>query len=147
KLRRLYGEDLRGKKIAIWGLSFKPQTDDVREAASLLVIPALLEAGAEVRAYDPVAMDAAAAKLPEEVLMTANEYEALKGADALLLLTEWREFRLPDWEKIRRLMRRPLILDGRNIYNREELEQLAIEYHCIGVGTDPVPNKALSVKS
>lgn len=134
KLRGIYGDDLSGKKVAIWGLSFKPQTDDVREAASLLVIPALLEAGAEVRAYDPVAMTAAAAKLPEEVLMTANEYDALKGADALLLLTEWREFRLPDWEKIKRLMRRPLILDGRNIYSREELEQLAIEYHCIGVG-------------
>lgn len=140
KLRHLCGEDLSGMKVAVWGLSFKPQTDDVREAASLLVIPALLEAGAEVRAYDPVAMKGAAAKLPEEVLMTANEYDALKGADALLLLTEWREFRLPDWDKIKRLMRRALILDGRNIYNREELDQLGIEYHCIGVGRQTVPD-------
>jgi len=133
KLTNLIGENLQGKKIAIWGLSFKPQTDDMREAPSILIINKLTEAGAEVNAYDPVAIKEAHKYITASVTYTEDEYEALHNADALLLLTEWREFRLPDWERVRELMKVPLILDGRNIYNSKELELLGFEYHCIGV--------------
>ncbi len=134
KLCRIFGEDLSGKQIAIWGLSFKPQTDDMREAPSIQIIDALVKAGAQVRAYDPVAMREAPKYISQDIVYTEDEYAALEKADALLLLTEWREFRLPDWEKIKELMHRPLILDGRNIYNAKELENYGFEYYCIGVG-------------
>ncbi len=134
KLRRLLGDDLSGKRIAVWGLSFKPQTDDMREAPSIQVINALVQAGAEVRAYDPVAIKEAPKYIDHPVAYAEDEYTALEGADALMLLTEWREFRLPDWERVKDLMRKPLILDGRNIYNAKELETYGFEYHCIGVG-------------
>jgi UDPglucose 6-dehydrogenase len=133
KLQQVLGTDLSGKTIAVWGLSFKPQTNDMREAASLYIIKALTEAGARVQAYDPVAMEEAAKYLDGATHFAVNEYEALKDADALMLLTEWREFRLPDWEKVKRQMRRPLILDGRNIYNARELSEAGFEYYCIGV--------------
>jgi UDPglucose 6-dehydrogenase len=134
KLCRVLGEDLRGKQIAVWGLSFKPQTDDMREAPSIQIIDALVQAGARVKAYDPVAIKEAHKYISHNITYTEDEYAALEGADALLLLTEWREFRLPDWERIKGLMRRLLILDGRNIYNAKELENYGFEYHCIGVG-------------
>lgn len=134
KLCRILGTDLSGKKIAIWGLSFKPQTDDMREAPSIEIIQALIQAGAEVRAYDPVSIKEAKKHIPHEVVYTDDEYTALEGAEALMLLTEWREFRLPDWDRVKELMRRPLILDGRNIYNARELEAYGFTYHCIGVG-------------
>lgn len=135
KLSQKLGSDLRGKKVAIWGLSFKPQTDDMREAPSIQIIDALVTAGATVQAYDPVAMEEARKYIPHPIAYTSDEYAAAEGADALLLLTEWREFRLPDWERIRELMRGPLILDGRNIYNAKELEGYGFEYQCIGVGS------------
>lgn len=135
KLQQILGTDLRGKHIAIWGLSFKPQTDDMREAPSILIINALVAAGAAVYAYDPVAIKDAHKYINVPVTYTEDEYTALAGADALMLLTEWREFRLPDWEKVKELMEHPLILDGRNIYNAKELEAAGFEYHCIGVGS------------
>jgi len=137
KLTRVLGEDLRGKRIAVWGLSFKPQTDDMREAPSILIIEALTAAGATVYAYDPVAIKDAHRYIDAPVTYTEDEYAALEGADALMLLTEWREFRLPDWEKVKELMKQPLIFDGRNIYNAKELEAAGFAYHCIGVGKSP----------
>lgn len=133
KLCSRMGTDLRGKVIAIWGLSFKPQTDDMREAPSIQIIRALVEAGAQVQAYDPVAMEEAPRYIAQPVIYAADEYAALEQADALMLLTEWREFRLPDWERVYKAMRRPLILDGRNIYKAKELISYGFEYHCIGV--------------
>ncbi len=135
KLFALMNEDLKGKKIAVWGLSFKPQTDDMREAPSILIINELVKAGAEVKAYDPVAIKEVHKYIDVPVTYTEDEYAALVDADALLLLTEWREFRLPDWDRVKSLMAQPLILDGRNIYNAKELKGLGFVYHCIGVGT------------
>jgi len=134
KLKKVLGPDLQGRRIAVWGLSFKPQTDDMREAPSIVITEALVNAGAEVHAYDPVAMKEAPKYITRAITYAEDEYKALEQADALLLLTEWREFRLPDWERVKDLMRRPLILDGRNIYNATELAALGFEYHCIGVG-------------
>jgi UDPglucose 6-dehydrogenase len=136
KLQQILGEDLHGKRIAVWGLSFKPQTDDMREAPSILIINALIKAGATVLAYDPVAIKEVHKYIEAPVTYTEDEYAALEQVDALMLLTEWREFRLPDWDKMKELMKRPLILDGRNIYNAKELESIGFEYHCIGVGTN-----------
>lgn len=136
KLQQILGENLQGKRIAVWGLSFKPQTDDMREAPSILIISALIKAGATVLAYDPVAIKEVHKYIDLPVTYTEDEYTALAQADALMLLTEWREFRLPDWDKMKELMKRPLIFDGRNIYNARELESIGFEYHCIGVGTN-----------
>lgn len=133
KLKKVF-PDLRGKKIAVWGLSFKPQTDDMRSAPSLVLIKSLIEAGAIVQAYDPVAMEEAKKVMPAELVYADDEYEALTGADALLLVTEWREFRLPDWDRVKALMNRHLILDGRNIYDAKEMKEEGFEYSCIGVG-------------
>ncbi len=133
KLKAVLGPDLRGKRIAIWGLSFKPQTDDMREAPSVIIIDALVQAGAWVQAYDPIAVAEAQRVIPHAIVYAGDEYKALEGADALLLLTEWREFRLPDWHKVKQLMQGHLILDGRNIYAATELEEWGFEYHCIGV--------------
>jgi UDPglucose 6-dehydrogenase len=134
KLQRVLGKDLSGKRIAVWGLSFKPQTDDMREAPSIVIIDALVKAGAEVHAYDPVAIKEVDRYIHHPVTYAKDEYKALEQADALLLLTEWREFRLPDWERVSELMNRKLIFDGRNIYNAAELREFGFEYHCIGVG-------------
>ena len=134
KLERLFAGALAGKTIAIWGLSFKPQTDDMREAPSILIIDALVKAGAKVQAYDPIAIKEAPRYIPHAITYAEDEYKALEGAEALLLLTEWREFRLPDWDRVKELMANPLILDGRNIYNAKELENVGFEYYCIGVG-------------
>jgi len=123
---------IAGKTIAVWGLSFKPQTDDMREAPSVVLIKALIAAGARVQAYDPVAMPVAAQVLPEAVVFSTDEYQALQEADALLLLTEWRMFRSPDWDRLKSLMRQPIVLDGRNIYNAEQLADKGIRYWGIG---------------
>jgi len=122
----------QGKKIAVWGVAFKPRTDDIREAPALFIIEGLLEKGATVSAYDPKAMDHAKGSLPKSVLWTKTGYEALEGADALLLATEWNEFREPDFNKMKSLMRRPLIFDGRNIFNPKTVKALGFEY--VGVG-------------
>lgn len=133
KLQDIFAQDLRGKRIAIWGLSFKPQTDDMREAPSLDIIQSLLSAGAVVSAYDPVAMEEARKYLPSGVTYGSDAYAILKEADALLLLTEWRMFRSPDWERVRNNMNNLLILDGRSIYNALQLREMGFTYYGVGI--------------
>ncbi len=133
KLLKHTDGELRGKTIALWGLSFKPETDDMRESAALVTIGHLLKAGAIVKVYDPVAMDECRRRLGNSVQYAADMYDAVLDADALLLLTEWKQFRLPSWKVIAKSMKRPLVIDGRNIYDAEELRQLGFEYSCIGV--------------
>lgn len=133
KLQRALGGELRGRKIALWGLSFKPETDDMREAPALVVIDRLLEAGAEVAVYDPVAMDECRRRMAGRTIRyVRTKYDATQGADALVLMTEWKEFRMPDWRSVKRAMRRPVVFDGRNIYDRRELNEYGIEYNRIG---------------
>ena len=135
KLVKTYGgeEALKGKTIALWGLSFKPETDDMRESTALVIIDSLLKAGCNIRAYDPVAMDECKRRLPNAPITYCRDmYDAVLDADAMLLLTEWKEFRLPTWAVIRKEMIRPLVIDGRNIFDIEELEENGFEYHCIG---------------
>ncbi len=133
KLLKHTDGELRGKTIALWGLSFKPETDDMRESAALVTIGHLLKVGAIVKVYDPVAMDECRRRLGDSVQYAADMYDAVLDADALLLLTEWKQFRLPSWKVIAKSMKRPLVIDGRNIYDAEELRQLGFEYSCIGV--------------
>ena len=132
KLMRQFGGDLRGKAVAIWGLSFKPETDDMREAPSLVLIDLLLKAGAKVKVYDPIAMDEARRRLGDSIEYSKDSYAAAIGADALLLLTEWKEFRMPDWCHLKNIMNRPMVFDGRNIYNRQELEGWGFLYCRLG---------------
>ena len=132
KLSNYFSGDLTGRKIAVWGLSFKPETDDIREATSGVMVKLLNEAGASVAAYDPVAMDEFRHMHGDVAEYVKDKYEALDDADALVLLTEWKEFRLPSWTLIKRLMKKPVIFDGRNIYDRKELENEGIEYYAIG---------------
>jgi UDPglucose 6-dehydrogenase len=119
---------LSDKKIAIWGLAFKPDTDDMREAPSLVLIRMLLEAGCRINVYDPVAMDEGRRRLGDSVVYARDMYDAALGADALLLLTEWKEFRLPSWDVLKKAMHTPVVLDGRNIYDRKELRQHGFLY-------------------
>ena len=133
KLKKAYvGEDLKGKTIAMWGLSFKPETDDMRESTALVMIEKLLEAGCHIRVYDPIAMDECRRRIGDKVIYCRDMYDAVLDADALLLLTEWKEFRLPTWGVIKKAMHRPLVIDGRNIFDVEELDENEFEYHCIG---------------
>ncbi len=134
KIVNFYGseEQLRGKTVAIWGLSFKPETDDMREAPSLVLIDLLLKAGATVRVYDPVAMDECKRRIGDAVTYATDMYDAATGADAVMLVTEWKELRMPNMEILQNTMRGRLILDGRNILDAEELHQAGFEYHCIG---------------
>ena len=127
-----YIPSLADKTIAIWGLAFKPETDDMREATSLVMIDLLTKAGAKVKVYDPVAMDECRRRIGNKVLYAEDMYDAIMDADALLLLTEWKQFRLPSWKVLLRVMKSPLILDGRNIYDAQELEDLGFAYECIG---------------
>lgn len=131
KVRSVY-PDLKGKVISMWGLSFKPDTDDMREAASLVAIADFLEAGATVRVFDPAAMDECRRRLGDSVVYTDDMYEAADGADALLLVTEWKQFRLPTWSLLKKVMRAPVIVDGRNIYVRKEVEAEGFRYLSIG---------------
>jgi UDPglucose 6-dehydrogenase len=123
---------LEGKRIAVWGLAFKPRTDDMREAPAIAVIEELLKGGAEVTAYDPKAETSALQHFGDRVAFCGRAYEALSGADALVVVTEWNEFREPDFAKIRSLMRRPAIFDGRNIYDPRLLRELGFYYEGIG---------------
>ncbi len=133
KLQKAYGgQSLKGKTIAMWGLSFKPETDDMRESTALVMIKLLQEAGCTIRAYDPVAMDECKRRIGDTITYCNDMYDAVLDADALLLLTEWKEFRLPTWAVIKKAMRRPLVIDGRNIFDSEELAENGFEYHCIG---------------
>lgn len=132
KLKRIY-PSLKDKTIAIWGLSFKPETDDMREAPSLYILEALSKEGCKIKAYDPIAMEETKRRLPNINIDYCNDpYEALEGADALLLLTEWKEFRLPSWKRAKELMKGLVLLDGRNIYDGDELRELGFYYEGIG---------------
>jgi UDPglucose 6-dehydrogenase len=131
KLKNHFG-DLNGKTIALWGLSFKPNTDDMREAPSLVIIDQLLIEGAKVKAYDPVAMHEAERILGKKITFCKEQYEALDGADALVIVTEWLEFRTPNFSKVATLLKNKAIFDGRNIYEREEMQALGFHYECIG---------------
>ncbi|AIZ63324.1 UDP-glucose 6-dehydrogenase [Hymenobacter sp. DG25B] len=127
---------LKGKKIAIWGLSFKPKTDDMREAPSLVIIDKLLAEGCTVTAYDPVAMEEAKHTLGDTITYAKDQYEAVIDADALLIVTEWPEFRSPDFEVVGRLLKDKVVFDGRNIYEPQEMEKIGFAYHCIGIRTN-----------
>lgn len=135
KLNKHFNHDLKGKHFAMWGLSFKPQTDDMREAPSLVIIRMLYEAGATVTAYDPVAMDEAKNILGDKITYAENKYEALKGADGLIVVTEWPEFKFLDTQHVSKLMNNNLIVDGRNIYDAKELKEQGFTYYCIGIDT------------
>jgi UDPglucose 6-dehydrogenase len=123
---------LKGKVIGVWGLSFKPKTDDMREAPSVPMIEALLAAGARVQAYDPEAARTAKAILGNRITFASGNYEALKGADALAIVTEWNEFRRPDFGRMRKLMRTPVVFDGRNLFTTEQMKQHGFTYYSIG---------------
>jgi UDPglucose 6-dehydrogenase len=136
KIIKHFDGNLKGKTFAMWGLSFKPKTDDMREAPSLIIIEKLLAAGANVKAYDPVAMKEAKHILGEQIEYTKNENNALIDADALLIVTEWPDFRSPDFQVVKKLMKGNAIFDGRNIYDIAEMKELGFEYYCIGVKTN-----------
>jgi UDPglucose 6-dehydrogenase len=129
-----FGKDLKGKRIAVWGLAFKPGTDDIREAPALVLIDQLLSAGATVSGTDPVAMDAVRKQLGDRITYEPNNYECAKGADALALVTEWREFRRPDFERLKGLLKQPVIFDGRNIWSPTELRNAGYKYYGMGRG-------------
>jgi UDPglucose 6-dehydrogenase len=123
---------LAGKTVAVWGLAFKPRTDDMREAPSVVIINNLLRAGATIRVHDPVAMNEARKIFKKKIQFSEDDYEILRGADALAVVTEWSEFRTPDFKKIKKLLKKPLIFDGRNIYNKAELRKSGFTYYSIG---------------
>ncbi len=129
-----FGTDLKGKHFAVWGLSFKPNTDDMREAPAVVIIEALLAAGATVSTHDPIAMKEAKHQLGDRVTYAQDAYAACLDADALLLVTEWHEFRFPNWEVVGKLLRQKVVFDGRNIYDRHYLRSdLGFQYYGVGV--------------
>ena len=132
KLMKHFDGDLKGKRIALWGLAFKPETEDMREAPALVLIDKLVGAGATVKAYDPIAMNECKRRIGDKVLYATDMYDAVLDADALLLVTEWKEFRVPSWGVLKKTMRQAIIIDGRNIYDKEELDGLEIVYRGIG---------------
>lgn len=132
KLQHIFPDTLTGKTIAMWGLSFKPETDDMRESTALVMIKLLKAAGCNIRAYDPVAMEECKRRVGNDVTYCKDMYDAVLDCDALLLITEWKEFRMPSWEVIAKAMKQKVILDGRNIYDSEELAAMGFEYRCIG---------------
>lgn len=132
KIIAKFGKDLTGKTFGVWGLAFKPKTDDMREAPAITIINELLNLGAKVKAYDPKAMILAKRIFGDKITYCQKSYDALDGADAMLLLTEWNEFRRPDFERIKGLLKTPIIFDGRNQYNGERLTQSGFEYICVG---------------
>ena len=132
KLMKQFNGDLKGKTIALWGLAFKPETDDMREAPALVLIDKLLKAGCQIRAYDPAAMQECKRRIGDSVYYACDMYDAVLDADALMLVTEWKEFRLPSWAVIRKTMAQQIVLDGRNIYDKKEMEELGFVYSCIG---------------
>ncbi|MDO3388895.1 UDP-glucose/GDP-mannose dehydrogenase family protein [Bacteroides sp. ET489] len=132
KLVKLFNGDLNGKQIALWGLAFKPETDDMREAPALILIDKLIKAGAKVKAYDPIAMCECQRRIGNKIEYATDMYDAVLDADALLLVTEWKEFRLPSWGVLKKTMKQPVVIDGRNIYDRNELQEQGFHYTCIG---------------
>ncbi|MBO2033721.1 UDP-glucose/GDP-mannose dehydrogenase family protein [Siccationidurans ginsengisoli] len=136
KAKKHFGNDLKGKKFAVWGLSFKPNTDDMREAPSLIIIEKLLAEGASITAYDPVAIAEAKHTLGKTITYAKDQFEALVDADALLVVTEWPEFRSPSFKVMGHLLKQKVIFDGRNIYDPAEMKQIGFAYYCIGIRTD-----------
>lgn len=132
KLRAAFDGDLKGRHIAVWGLAFKPQTDDMRDAPSLTLIDTLLDAGATVCAHDPAAMNEARHKLGDRIRFAETNYEALAGADALVVVTDWNEYRHPDFERVKDSLSRPIIIDGRNLYDPDKMRELGFGYYSIG---------------
>ena len=132
KIERIFGGRLKGKKIAVWGLSFKPKTDDIREAPSIYVIDKLLSAGVEVTVHDPVAMDKAKEIYGQKIKYARSNYDACVNKDALVINTEWNEYHQPDFAKMKKMMRSPIIVDGRNLYNPRMLRDFGFIY--VGVG-------------
>jgi UDPglucose 6-dehydrogenase len=135
KLKGHFQNNLEGKKIAIWGLSFKPNTDDMREAPALIIINKLLEEKANITAYDPVAMKECKRRIGDTIDFAKDQYEALIDADALLIVTEWAEFRSPNFKVMGKLLKEKLIFDGRNIYDPLEMEEMDYTYYSIGRAT------------
>ena len=132
KLMKQFNGDLQGKTVALWGLAFKPETDDMREAPALVLIDKLLKAGCKVRAYDPAAMNECKRRIGDVIYYARDMYDAVLDANVLMLITEWKEFRLPSWAVIKKTMAQQIVLDGRNIYDKKEMEELGFIYHCIG---------------
>ena len=132
KIKKYYGEDLTGKHFALWGLAFKPDTDDIREAPALYIIDALLEAGATIKAFDPEAMQNVKNKIGDKIAYSDNFYDALDQADALLIATEWSQFRSPDFNEIEKRLKSKTIFDGRNLYDPKEIKELGFYYESIG---------------
>lgn len=132
KLMKHFRGDIQGKRIALWGLAFKPETDDMREAPGLVLIDKLLKAGCQVRAYDPAAMDECKRRIGDVIYYARDMYDAVLDADVLMLITEWKEFRLPSWAVVKKTMNQQIVLDGRNIYDKKEMEELGFIYSCIG---------------
>lgn len=132
KLKETFQGDLAGKTVALWGLAFKPETDDMREAPALVLIDLLRQAGCQIRAYDPQAMNECRRRIGDAIYYAQDLYDAALDADAILLVTEWKEFRLPTWRVIKKTMKQLVVIDGRNIYDKDDLAQLGFEYHCIG---------------
>lgn len=132
KVKKYFKGELKGKKIALWGLSFKPQTDDMREAPSRVLVDLFFEEGCTITAYDPIAMVEAKRALGDKITLATNQYDALRGANCLLLVTEWKEFRVPELKRMKELMENPAIFDGRNIYDRREMIEAGFDYFAIG---------------
>ncbi len=132
KLMKQFNGDLQGKTVALWGLAFKPETDDMREAPALVLIDKLLKAGCKVRAYDPAAVQECKRRIGDTIYYACDMYDAVLDVDVLMLVTEWKEFRLPSWAVIKKTMSQQIVLDGRNIYDKKEMEELGFIYHCIG---------------
>lgn len=133
KLQKAFGTTpLSGHTVTLWGLAFKPETDDMRESTALVMIHLLSEAGCNIRVYDPIAMDECKRRVGDVVTYCRDMYDAVEGSEALLLLTEWKQFRLPDWQKVKDRMKRPLMIDGRNIFDAQEMMDMGFDYHCIG---------------
>jgi len=141
KIFNYYNGDLKGKTVAIWGLSFKPQTDDMREAPSLEIVNSLLQAGANVKAYDPVAINEAKHHFGDSISYYDDQYEALIDADCLAVLTEWPEFKIPNFNIISKLLNSPVVFDGRNIYDKSEMFKNGFDYFCIGINTSKLALK------
>lgn len=136
KVLKYFNNYLKDKTIAMWGLSFKPETDDMREAPALVLIEKFLQAGAKVKAYDPAAMHEAQRRLGDKIEFAKDQYECLIDADCLLIVTEWTEFRAPNFENIKRLLKKHVIFDGRNIYDQKLVNELGMDYFCIGIDTN-----------
>jgi len=132
KVRGHFGDDLSGKTFAVWGLAFKPNTDDMREAPAISLIESLLAAGAKVQAYDPAAHESAEEIFGDRISLAESNYDAIQGADALMVVTEWNAFRMPDFDRLKSELKTPVIFDGRNVYDRDKMEELGFSYYCIG---------------